>query len=49
MTELICIICPNGCRLTVKGNGLKVEGAKCAREGIARIESKIRAVCSARP
>ncbi|NLH54527.1 MAG: DUF1667 domain-containing protein [Acholeplasmataceae bacterium] len=39
MTELICIICPNGCRLTVKGNGLKVEGAKCARgKEFARIE-----------
>lgn len=31
--ELVCIVCPNGCRLKVtrQEDGVKVEGARCAR------------------
>ncbi len=39
--ELVCIVCPNGCRLSVKNNGDNVEvvGAKCKRgENFARAE-----------
>ncbi len=32
MTELICIICPKGCHLSVdEENGYKVTGASCSR------------------
>ena len=33
MKELVCIVCPNGCKLTVKGEGdnFEVFGAKCPR------------------
>lgn len=39
--ELVCIVCPNGCRLSVKENenGVEVVGAKCKRgENFARTE-----------
>lgn len=39
--ELVCIVCPNGCRLSVEKNGdnVKVIGAKCKRgENFARTE-----------
>lgn len=31
--QLVCIVCPNGCRLDVtrEGEGVKVEGARCKR------------------
>ncbi|HIV00600.1 MAG TPA: DUF1667 domain-containing protein [Candidatus Stercoripulliclostridium merdipullorum] len=33
MSDLICIVCPNGCRLraTYEGGELKVEGNKCPK------------------
>ncbi len=31
MNEIICIVCPNGCRLSVSDDGEKVTGAQCAR------------------
>ena len=33
MTELICIVCPVGCHLTINKNeeGFKVEGNTCKR------------------
>ncbi len=31
MNEIICIVCPNGCRLTVSDDGEKVTGAQCPR------------------
>ena len=30
MTELVCIVCPNSCKLTIDANG-KVTGNKCKR------------------
>ena len=41
MTELVCVVCPKGCRLTVDtDNGLKVTGNGCARgEKYARTET----------
>lgn len=49
--ELVCIVCPNSCRLTVSQNGgkLDVQGAKCKR-GLKFAEdetvSPARTVCS---
>lgn len=36
VTEMVCIVCPNGCRLKVSRDGDKidVQGAKCKR-GVA--------------
>ncbi len=33
LTEMVCIVCPNGCRLTVTqdGDGINVQGAVCKR------------------
>ena len=31
MKEIICIVCPNGCRLSVSDDGEKVTGAQCPR------------------
>jgi len=49
--ELICIVCPIGCRLTVTGSldDLKVEGHTCAKGvGYARNEiiNPVRMVCT---
>lgn len=43
MKELICIVCPNGCRLSVeeKDGEMTVTGNKC-RRGLAFAESEIR-------
>lgn len=43
MKELICIVCPNGCRLSVeeKNGEVIVTGNKC-RRGLAFAESEIR-------
>lgn len=32
-TEMVCIVCPNGCRLTVSqnGNDINVQGATCKK------------------
>ncbi|MDR1617660.1 MAG: DUF1667 domain-containing protein [Treponema sp.] len=41
MRELLCIVCPNGCRLRVEetGGGIKVAGNQCKRGiGFARAE-----------
>lgn len=41
MKELVCIVCPNGCRLTVSGEGgeLTVTGNECPRgQAFARAE-----------
>lgn len=40
--ELTCIVCPNGCRLTVDGEGgdLKVTGAQC-KKGTAFAEAEL--------
>lgn len=33
MTEMVCIVCPNGCRLRITGEGeaIRVEGQQCKR------------------
>ena len=33
MKQLVCIVCPNGCRLTVteEGQGIHVTGNRCPR------------------
>ena len=40
-TEMVCIVCPNGCRLTVTqdGENIRVEGAACKKgEAFAKTE-----------
>jgi len=51
MTELTCIVCPNGCLLKIEGSGdnLKVTGAKCKKgDQFAREEQTCpkRTVCT---
>lgn len=51
MTELVCIVCPNGCKLTVdsKDGTISVKGNKCKRgEAFAKSEltSPMRTICS---
>jgi CxxC motif-containing protein len=42
MKELLCIVCPNGCRLTVEetDDGLKVSGNRCNR-GISFAQAEL--------
>lgn len=50
MKELVCIVCPNGCRLRVdEENGYAVVGAKCERGieyGRAELQNPTRVVTS---
>lgn len=50
MTELICIVCPRGCRLSVDGeNDYKVTGHTCSRGeeyGRAELENPTRVITS---
>ncbi len=43
MREMVCIVCPNGCKLRVEGEGenLTVSGNKCKR-GLQFAESEVR-------
>lgn len=51
MREMVCIVCPNGCKLTVTGEGdtLTVSGNKCKR-GLQFAENEVkcpmRTICS---
>ena len=49
MKELICIVCPRGCRLNVDEKALKVTGNSCNRGaiyGINEITNPIRVITS---
>jgi len=51
MKELTCIICPNGCTLTVTGDGdnIRVSGSKCVRGekfAVAEVTNPMRTICS---
>ena len=51
MKELVCIECPNGCRLTVDGEGesLKVTGNRCKRGldfAVSEMTCPMRTLCS---
>lgn len=51
MKEMTCIVCPNGCRLTVSEteNGIQVEGNRCKRGynfAVSEIKHPMRTICS---
>ncbi len=48
MKELVCIVCPNGCKLTIDGEG-SVENAKCPKGvefATEEMTNPMRTVCS---
>ena len=51
MKEMTCIVCPNGCRLTIEEteDGVKVTGNKCKRGyqfAISELTHPMRTICS---
>lgn len=51
MREMTCIVCPNGCHLTIEGEGenRKVSGNLCKRGeafAAAELEHPVRTICS---
>lgn len=51
MKEFVCIVCPNGCKLTVEGDGenITVSGNKCRRGekfAVDEMTMPMRTICS---